>query len=97
MDFLVRNNIGGILCCTDTDSLRITGRLLKWGINMPAEVSLVSYGNTELTQSSNPSVTVVDCNYPEMARLVALLIFNVDNSNVTKQYVIQPELIVRQT
>ncbi len=97
MDFLARNNIGGILCCTDTDSLRITGRLLKWGINLPAEVSLVSYGNTELTQTANPAVTAVDCKYREMARLAASLIFNNKNFKATKQYVIQPELIVRQT
>ena len=30
--FLTGNNIGGILCCTDTDSVRVLGRIRKWGV-----------------------------------------------------------------
>ncbi|MFO7923555.1 MAG: substrate-binding domain-containing protein [Bacteroidales bacterium] len=95
-EFIIRNNIGGILCSTDIDSLKVTGRLNRWGIKMPDQVSVVSYGNTELTQSATPSVTAVDCNYGEMAKLTASLIFDCD-TKITKQFVIQPEIIIRQT
>ncbi len=96
-DYIINNNIGGIICFADTDSLRITGRISMWGIKMPEEVSVVSYGNTELTQLANPAVTAVDCNYQEMARLTASLICRDSKSRDTRQHVIQPELIVRQT
>ncbi len=96
LEFIKTNNIGGILCSTDVDSLKVTGRLSKWGIKMPDQVSVVAYGNTELTQSANPPVTAVDCNYGEMARLTASLIFD-RRAKITKQHVIQPILITRQT
>lgn len=95
-EFIKTNNIGGILCITDVDSLKVTGRLSKWGIKMPDQISVVSYGNTELTQTANPPVTAVDCNYVEMARLTASLIFD-RSTKITQQHVIQPGLIARQT
>ncbi len=95
-EFIKTNNIGGILCSTDVDSLKVTGRLSKWGIKMPDQVSVVSYGNTELTQTASPPITSVDCRYAEMARLTASLIFDPDPGK-TKQHVIQPEMVVRQT
>ncbi len=95
-EFIKSNNIGGILCSTDIDSLKVTGRLSRWGIKMPDQISVVSYGNTELTQTANPPVTAVDCNYVEMARLTASLIFD-RSTKITQQHVIQPGLIARQT
>lgn len=95
--FLSKRNIGGILCSTDIDSVRITGRLVKWRIIIPDEVSVVSYGNTELTQLFAPPITAVDCQYEEMASLTASMIFNESKSRSQYQHVIQPDLIVRGT
>ena len=91
-----KNNIGGILSCSDVDSIKVLGRLKNWGINIPGEVSLVSYGNTELTEFFEPSITVVDSNYSEMAKHTAHLIENMGDY-IEKQYVIQPRLIIRDT
>lgn len=96
-DFLTKNNIGGILCHADIDSLRITSRLMSWGIIMPGEISVVSYGNTELTRLAHPPLTVIDCNYPAMAAYTSSLVFANKSRRETKQYVIEPELIVRGT
>jgi len=95
--FLSKRNIGGILCSMDIDSVRITGRLVKWKIKMPYEVSVVSYGNTELTQVFDPPITAIDCQYEEMASLTAAMIFNKSKSGSQHQHVIQPDLIVRGT
>ena len=94
--FIETNKIGGILSCSDIDSVKVLGRLKKWGFEIPKQVSLVSYGNTELTEFFEPSITVVDANYGEMARHTAGLIGS-DNGDMEKQYVIQPRLIVRNT
>ncbi len=95
--FLRKNNIGGILCSTDIDSVRITGRLVNWKIKMPDEVSVVSYGNTELTQVFDPPITAVECHYGEMAELTSSIITSNITMNSKYQHVIQPDLVVRST
>jgi DNA-binding LacI/PurR family transcriptional regulator len=97
VSYLKNNSIGGILTCTDIDSLRIAGRLLQWKIKMPDEVSLISYGNTELTKFFNPAISAIDCHYEEMAKRVSKIILLNDSSNKGVQHVIQPELIIRET
>ncbi len=94
-EYLKENNIGGILSCSDIESMKVLGRLKNWGIRVPGEVSLVSYGNTELTEFFEPGITVVDPCYDEMVRHTASLIAK--KEGVIKQYVIQPRLIKRQT
>ncbi len=96
LELIERENIGGILSCSDIDSIKVLGRIKKWGIKIPEEVSLVSYGNTELTEFFEPSITVVDSCYGEMARHTALLIENT-GEEINKQFVIQPKLIIRNT
>ena len=96
LELIKRERIGGILTCADIDSIKVLGRLKSWGIDIPVEVSLVSYGNTELTEFFEPSITVVDSCYGAMARHTALLIEN-KGREIIEQFVIQPKLIIRNT
>jgi DNA-binding LacI/PurR family transcriptional regulator len=95
LELIRSERIGGILSCSDVDSIKVLGRLKNWGLKIPGEVSLVSYGNTELTEFFEPSITVVDSCYGDMARQIALLIGSAGGSH--EQYIIQPKLIVRNT
>lgn len=95
-DYIKENNITKVLSINDTNTIRFIGRLRQWGISVPEDLSIVSYGNTELTKYSNPPITVVDCNYSEMARQIASLIKEQD-SRTTIQSVIQPKLIIRNS
>ena len=94
-ELIRQDSIGGILSCSDVDSIKVLGRLKNWGLKIPSEVSLVSYGNTELTEFFEPSITVVDSCYGEMARQTAQLIGNAGNGH--EQFIIQPKLIIRNT
>jgi DNA-binding LacI/PurR family transcriptional regulator len=96
-EFIAGNQIGGILCCADTDAVRIIGRLKKYGYTFPGEISLVCYGNTELTEFFDPAISVIDCRYGEMAAQTARLIDNAQKANPLEQYVIFPQLIIRET
>ncbi|MFC2112008.1 substrate-binding domain-containing protein [Bacteroidota bacterium] len=96
LELIKKKRIGGILSCSDIDSIKVLGRLKCWGLKIPEKVSLVSYGNTELTAFFEPSITVVDSCYGEMARHTAGLIEN-SGEDINKQFVIQPKLIVRNT
>ena len=95
--FLIQNKIGGILCVSDTDSIRVLGRIKKWGVKIPSKISLVSYGNTELTEYFEPSITALDCQYSEMANKTAELIAMGKNSGLLEQHIVNPKIIVRKT
>jgi DNA-binding LacI/PurR family transcriptional regulator len=96
-EYILKNQIGGILCCADTDAVRIIGRLKKYNFSFPGEIALVSYGNTELTEFFDPAITVVDCKYADMAEQTARLIDNRENASPLEQFVILPQLVIRDT
>jgi len=96
-EYMQQKNIGGVLCWTDSDAVRLTGRVLGWGFDIPRDISIVSYGNTELTLSGMKQLTVMDCKYPEMARQAAALVFCKECPEETRQVVIEPELVIRET
>jgi len=97
LDYLLNNGISGILSCIDLDSIRVVGRLKLWGVEIPGVVSVVSYGDTELTQFFDPPITAINCKYDEMAKRTAQLLEENLENRLTEQYVIQPELIIRNT
>jgi DNA-binding LacI/PurR family transcriptional regulator len=97
--FLRERSIQGIFCCDDLDAVRMIGRLLEWNFQIPQDITLISYGNTEIARYFSPKITSIDCHYPMMARKTAQIISDhLQGNDVTYcQYVIQPELIIRET
>jgi DNA-binding LacI/PurR family transcriptional regulator len=93
----IDNKIGGILTASDADSIRVMGRLKKWGIRVPDNTRLVNYGNTELTLFFDPPITVIDCQYEMMAKKTANLIDLGRDAGSHEQHIIQPKLIIRAT
>ncbi len=96
-EYITQNRIEGILCCADTDAVRIIGRLKNYGYKFPGKLALVSYGNTEITEFFDPAITVIDSKYADMAAQTARLIDNGGKASPLEQYVILPRLIVRNT
>jgi DNA-binding LacI/PurR family transcriptional regulator len=98
-DLLLREKVGGIFCCDDADAVRVAGRLIEWGFRIPSDISLISYGNTDLARYFTPKITSIDPHGEEMARRIAEMIHaNLQGENVRySQYVIQPDLVVRET
>jgi DNA-binding LacI/PurR family transcriptional regulator len=97
--YIEQNNIGGIFCCDDMDAVRIIGRLKSNSIRIPGDISLISYGNTELASFFTPGITSIDCHFEHMVEKTIEIIFsNLDGQdNRFSQYIIQPELVVRET
>jgi DNA-binding LacI/PurR family transcriptional regulator len=96
-DFFRECEIGGVLCCSDADAVRLIGRLKNWRFRIPKDVSIINYGNTELTALFSPSITAIDCMYESMARKTASLIDQGNKAGKFEQYVIEPQLIIRKT
>ena len=96
---LRQDGIGGIFCCDDTDAVRVVGRLREWGFSLPDDVSVISYGNTELVRFFTPTITSIDPHGEVMAKRTAEMIRAHTGGQDTRfcQYVVQPDLVVRET
>ena len=94
-EFIKKNQIKGVLSVQDSIAIRLMGRLKSWGISVPDELKVVSYGNTELSMLFSPALTVVDCKYDLMAENICKMIC--DDNITNRQVVVQPELIIRET
>ncbi|MBN2411730.1 GntR family transcriptional regulator [candidate division KSB1 bacterium] len=98
-EFLTQNNITGIFCSDDADAIRIIGRLLQWHSRIPDDISVISYGNTDLAKYFTPKITSIDSHCRELAEKTADIIRQHLNGQDVRysQYVIQPDLIIRDT
>ncbi len=97
--FLNTEKIGGIFCFDDLVAVRLLGRLKDMNISVPDDVSLVSYGNTELCRYTNPRITSIDCHSGIMAEKAAAIIRDYQEGKDTSysQYILQPDLVIRET
>jgi DNA-binding LacI/PurR family transcriptional regulator len=98
-EFLQNNKIDGIFCCDDIDAVKVIGRVKEWNYRLPEDISVISYGNTDLAQYFTPAITSIDSHCEEMAHKTANIIKAHINGEDVRfcQYVIQPELIIRKT
>lgn len=94
-DFIKRGGITKVLSIKDSNTIIFIGRLKQWGLYCSDRISIVSYGNTELTKYFSPAITAIDCNYGQMAQEIANLIE--DDVSENRQFIIQPKLIIRET
>jgi DNA-binding LacI/PurR family transcriptional regulator len=94
-----KRKAGGILCCDDLDAVRVLGRLKEWQLDVPKDISLVSYGNTDLARYFSPSITSVDGHAEELVQKTVEIIRAHRNREDTRfhQFVIQPTLVIRET
>ncbi|MBN1541972.1 GntR family transcriptional regulator [candidate division KSB1 bacterium] len=93
------HQVSGFFCCDDMDAVRILGRLKDKNIPIPDQVALVSYGNTDLARFFTPAITSIDPHYAKMAALTTGIIDGYrQGADVSlDQYVLQPDLVVRET
>ena len=96
---LVRQGARGVFCCDDVSAIQTIGRLRSQGVAVPDQVGVVSYGNTDLARFFTPAITSVDPHNEEMAAQVAELLAGgpMPTRAADSQYVVQPELVVRET
>jgi DNA-binding LacI/PurR family transcriptional regulator len=94
-----KRKVTGILCCDDLDAVRVLGRLKEWRLDVPKDVSLVSYGNTDLARYFTPAITSVDGHAEELVQKTIEIINAHRNREDTRfhQFVIQPTMVIRET
>jgi len=98
-DWIDQEKVEGIFCFDDSDAVSIIGRLKSWGYAIPQGMAVVSYGNTDLSRYFTPAITSINPHVEKMARILAQIIHeNQKGGDVSLyQYVIQPDLVIRDT
>jgi DNA-binding LacI/PurR family transcriptional regulator len=99
VEFIEKQKISGFFCCDDLDAVRIIGRIREWHLSLPGDIRLVSYGNTDVARYFSPKITAIDSHAQEMAsRTKDIILCQINGDGVPDaQYVIQPDLIIRET
>ncbi len=98
-EFVQTRGIEGFFSCDDTDAVGIIGRLKEQGLSIPLHARLVSYGNTEIARYFTPAITSIDPRTEEMVRqTIDIVMTRIGGGDIGfSQYVVQPELIHRET
>ena len=96
---ILEKKIDGFMCCDDAEAIRVAGRLRSEGIAVPGDIAIVGYGNSDLARYVTPGITSVDCHAQEMAqKMFEILSAGLSGQDIRlSQYVIQPELVIRET
>ncbi|GAA1784924.1 LacI family DNA-binding transcriptional regulator [Luedemannella flava] len=90
----------GIVCGNDLVALGLTAVLLRAGVRIPHDVSVVGYDDIELAEQSALALTTIAQPKQNMGRTATqLLIEEAQNSkrHAHQQIVFQPELVVRES
>ena len=66
-----------VLSMDDPLSIGLSGFLLSLGLSVPADVSLVSFNNTQAGQYHTPALTSVDVHPRELGMRAAMLLLNI--------------------
>ncbi len=96
-EIIEADNITGIICPDDVVAIKTIGQLKESGVNVPEDVNIVSYGNTDLSKYFTPKITSIDSDYRNMVRKVSDLIRRKKRSTELKRIIVEPELIVRES
>ena len=68
------------------------------GYRVPEDVAIVGYNNTVLSRCCTPTLTTVSTNFETLGSMcVTLLMGLIDGTNITKDVMIKPKLIIRES
>lgn len=97
--FCKLNGATGFFCCNDMDAISILGKLLEQGMAPKKDFYLVSYGDTDIARYAKIPITSISPHTKEMAKIaVSILDKRIEGENTDLcQYVVQPELMIRDT
>ena len=86
----------GVIASNDLAAYGILKYCRRKGINVPADIKLVSFDNTEYAELSVPPLTSVDmCQYSLGEHLATTLLSRIDGRSEVKNVTLMPSLVVR--
>jgi len=91
---MLKNGTIGFICCDDYRALKLIALLKQLEVKVPEEISVVSFGNTDIAKNFTPKITSIDVHYDQM---IDAAIEIIENNKCEQQRVIDVELIQRET
>lgn len=101
VDELISSGVGytAIIASTDVITKGILETFKKRNIRIPEEISIISFGNNDVTRFYDPSISVVDYDFRNMGVSMANLLLKRKGyiSNVSIKTKFDPKLIIRDS
>lgn len=93
-----KRRFSAILFNDDLTAIGGMKRLIELGYKVPEDVAIVGYNNTVLSRCCTPALTTVSTNFETLGSIcVTLLMGLIDGTNTTKDVMIKPKLIIRDS
>lgn len=87
-----------VIAINDFAALGIIRSIHEHGLNIPDDISIVSYDNTYISEASIPALTSIDYNYEKYGHLlVKKAIALINGVSGEKLQIVEPALIVRES
>lgn len=87
-----------VIAINDFAAMGIMKSLNEHHLNIPEDVSLVSYDNTYMTEMTNPRLTSIDYNYDEYGRkLIDTAVSLIEKKKTGKVRMVTPTLVIRES
>ncbi len=88
--------VDGIVACNDMVAISAYKILHQKGIKVPEQIQIIGYDNIQLARLMTPELTTVAQPIEELGVKAVQLLLQHNETN-EKEYILQPELIIRET
>lgn len=94
-----RGEITGVMCSNDLTAALLTSQLREAGVNVPRDISVVGYDDSEYARTPSPALTTVHHLAAETGRAAAELLLEQlgDSPKPPRKITMTPALVVRQS
>ncbi|MBQ9324903.1 MAG: LacI family DNA-binding transcriptional regulator [Clostridia bacterium] len=92
---LMKKNVTGILCVSDTTALGVYRAAMTKGLRIPEDLSIIGYDNTALTSYTVPGLTSVDQHSDQVGKVIATTIHNMMRHRPVGDTILHPSLVIR--
>jgi LacI family transcriptional regulator len=86
-----------IICTSDYYTLGVIRALHELRINVPRDISVVSFNNNDFSSFTMPAITTVDLKYQEVGKEAARMVLRLIRKEKVSPVMIEPELCIRET
>ena len=77
--------VDGVICVNDHYALSIEQSALRLGMDVPRQLSIIGFGNSEMADMASPAITSISQNFEQMgAEAVRLLVSAIENKALPK-------------
>ena len=83
---LREQGVDGVICVNDHYALSIEQAALRLGMDVPRQMSIIGFSNSEIADMASPAITSISQNFEQMgAEAVRLLVSAINNKALPQE------------